>query len=347
MTRLAAEQPEPVGRVSAMRLAVPRYFPGVLASATVATAAMFLSEHYSAPVMVYALLLGMAFNFLTDEHGKTVAGIEFSSKALLRLAVGLLGAQITFADIMRLGVAPVVTMVAGVVLTIGFGIVAAKVMRLDRSFGVLTAGSVAICGASAAMAISSVLPKGGNLERDTVFTVIAVTTLSTIAMVLYPILISLFHLDHAAVGMFLGGTIHDVAQVVGAGYSVSEETGNVATFTKLLRVAMLLPVVLSLAFLFRSQVEEGANLVSRTFPGFLVLFAALVVVNSIGIVPEAVIDAIKSASRWLLVTAIAALGMRTSLKAMASVGGRAIVLIVAETVFLALFVLFVVLWLRL
>jgi len=86
-----------------------------------------------------------------------------------------------------------------------------------------------------------------------VFTVIGVTALSTVAMIVYPVVIAFFHLDHAAIGVFLGGTIHDVAQVVGAGFSVSDETGNVATFTKLLRVAMLLPVVVTLSFLFHSH----------------------------------------------------------------------------------------------
>jgi len=321
-----------------------RVFPGVLMAATVAVAAMFLSEHYTAPVMVYALLIGMAFNFLMEEKGRAVPGIEFSSRQLLRLAVGLLGAQITFADITRLGAVPLITVIIGVLLTIGFGIVAARLMKLDRSFGILTAGAVAICGASAAMAISSVLPKNSNLERDTIFTVISVTTLSTIAMVAYPILISQFNLDHAAVGMFLGGSIHDVAQVVGAGYSVSEETGNIATFIKLLRVAMLLPVVMSIAILFRSHVTDGSGLISRTFPGFIMLFATLVVANSLGLMPPELVEALKSTSRWLLVTAIAALGMKTSLKAMLSVGGRAIVLVVAETLFLTFFILAIVLW---
>jgi uncharacterized integral membrane protein (TIGR00698 family) len=320
--------------------------PGVLVAATIAVAATFLSEHYTAPVMVYALLIGMAFNFLNEEKGRSVAGIEFSSKTLLRLAVGLLGVQITFADIMRLGLAPVLTVVSGVLLTIGFGMAMARVLKVDRNFGILTSGAVAICGASAAMAISSVLPRSERLERDTVFTVIGVTTLSTLAMVLYPIVISAFHLDHAAVGMFLGGTIHDVAQVVGAGYSVSEETGNVATFTKLLRVAMLLPVVVTLALSFRSGAGEGGNIVSRTFPSFLLLFAALVIISSLGILPVWATEFIKSASRWLLVTAIAALGMKTSLKSILTVGGRAIALIVLETVFLALFVLAIVLWLH-
>ncbi len=330
----ASQQPSiRPSRISAVWTAGQAYFPGVVVATTVAIAAMFLSEHYGAPVMLFALLLGMALNFLSEPGSSTVAGIQFSSKTLLRLAVGLLGAQITITQIMQLGIAPVITVVAAVFLTIGFGVVAARLFGLSKEFGLLTAGSVAICGASAAMAISTVLPRGENHERDTVFTVVAVTTLSTVAMILYPILISVFNLDHTAIGIFLGGTIHDVAQVVGAGFSVSEETGNVATFTKLLRVAMLLPVVFGLALLFRGKTGSGSA--KGTFPSFLILFAALVIVNSLGVVPPPVLDAIKTTSRWLLVIAIAALGVRTSIKQMLSVGGKAIGLMVAETLFLA------------
>jgi uncharacterized integral membrane protein (TIGR00698 family) len=316
------------------------YLPGVLVSVIIAVAATFLSEHYGGPVMLFALLLGMAFYFLSQE-GPCAAGIEFASKHVLRIAVGLLGAQITISEIMKLGPMPVIMVVAAVTLTMLFGVVGARAVGLSRPFGILTAGAVAICGASAALAISSVLPKSETHERDTVFTVIGVTALSTIAMIVYPIIIALFHLDHAAIGVFLGGTIHDVAQVVGAGFSVSDETGNVATFTKLLRVAMLLPVVVALSFIYQAHNTTAAG---RRLPGFLIVFAVLVVVTSLGIIPGPVLVALKSISRWSLVTAIAALGMKTSLKAMADVGGRAIGLIVAETVFLAVLVLVIVVW---
>ena len=315
-------------------------FSGVLASLIIAIAATFLSEHYGGPVMLFALLLGMAFYFLSQE-GRCVAGIEFASQRILRVAVGLLGAQISIAEIMKLGATPLVTVLGAVVLTILFGVLAARVIGLGRPFGILTAGAVAICGASAALAISSVLPKGDNHGRDTVFTVIGVTALSTIAMIIYPVVITFFHLDHAAVGVFLGGTIHDVAQVVGAGFSVSEETGNVATFTKLLRVAMLLPMVVVLSFVFHAHNDCKAG---RQLPGFLVVFAALVALNSADLIPAPVLAVLKDFSRWCLVTAIAALGMKTSLKAMADVGERAVALIVAETLFLALLVLAILMW---
>lgn len=340
MTGVVEVEPTVVGRASGAVATVQHYLPGVLVSLVIAIAATFLSEHYGGPVMLFALLLGMAFYFLSQE-GRCVAGIELASKRILRIAVGLLGAQITVSQILALGATPVILVVVAVVLTILFGVVAARAFGLTRPFGLLTAGAVAICGASAALAISSVLPKGPTHDRDTVFTVIGVTTLSTVAMIVYPMIIAFFDLDHAAIGVFLGGTIHDVAQVVGAGFSVSEETGNVATFTKLLRVAMLVPVVMSLSFLFQADAGSTAG---RRLPGFLVVFVALVVLNSTGIIPETVLAVLKSVSRWCLVTAIAALGMKTSLKAMAAVGWRSIALIVAETVFLAVLVLAVVVW---
>jgi uncharacterized membrane protein YadS len=129
-------------------------------------------------------------------------------------------------QILGLGWSTLVGVAVAVALTIFFGLFAARAIGLKTRFGVLTAGSVAICGASAAVAIAAVLPRHEMSERDTAFTIIAVTTLSTIAMVLYPLVGHLLHFTYAQSGVFLGGTIHDVAQVVGAGYSVSQETGD-------------------------------------------------------------------------------------------------------------------------
>lgn len=317
-------------------------FPGILVATTVAMAATFLSEHYGGPVMLFALLLGIAFQFLSEE-GRCVAGIEVASRNILRIGVALLGARITAEQIISLGWAPMLAVIAAIVLTLLLGGLAGRAMGLGSRFGVLSGGAVAICGASAALAISSVLPKDKRLEQDTIFTVIGVTTLSTIAMIVYPLIVALFDFDHIQAGYFLGGTIHDVAQVVGAGYSVSEETGDLATFTKLLRVAMLLPVVFTLALMYRGAAGDGRKK-RIPFQGFLFAFAALVAVNSMGMIPEPVRLGMVDASRWCLVIAISALGMKTSLKSLAEVGLRPIALIVAETLFLALLILGVILF---
>ncbi len=313
--------------------------PGLAIAVTVAMAAQFVAEHYGGPVMLLALLLGMAFNFLSEPRARTAAGIEFSSKRVLRIGVALLGLRITFDDIAALGTTPVVMVVAGVGGTIALGLLLAMLLRLPKAFGVLTAGATAICGASAALAISAVLPKRPGLERDTVFTVVAVTGLSTLAMIVYPLLVSTFAMDDTTAGIFLGGTIHDVAQVVGAGYMVSQEAGDVATFTKLLRVSLLVPVVfLILAATHRRSASAGGTLRS-TIPVFLIAFVLLVAAGSYGLVPENLREWLIGLSRGCLVTAIAALGMKTALKDLAAVGPKAIGLVVAETLCLALFFL--------
>ena len=145
-------------------------------------------------------------------------------------------------------------------------------------------------------------------------------------------------LDPRAAGVFLGATIHDVAQVVGAGYSMSKETGDRATFVKLMRVAMLLPVIVFAVMLSRRQASdggEGQGPRPPLLPDFAVGFAVLVAVNSTGWMPAAVATAGGDLSRWLLVAAIAGIGMKTRLQELATVGLKPVLLMVGETVFLA------------
>ncbi|WP_082554787.1 YeiH family protein [Caulobacter sp. Root1455] len=319
------------GRMAAQLNAV---YPGLLAAGTIGLAATWLSQHYGAPVMLFALLIGMAFHFL-HEDGRCVAGIEFTSKAVLRVGVALLGAKITLGQILGLGLMPIATVMAGVVTTIGLGFLAARLFGQSRAFGVLSGGAVAICGASAALAIASVLPRRENSERDTILTVVTVTALSTVAMITYPLLVAAVGLDHTRAGVFLGGTIHDVAQVVGAGYTVSSKTGDVATYVKLLRVALLMPVVLGLMLALRGRRAEGEPRARLQPPLFLLGFAALVVVGSLGLLPPVATEAASTVSRWCLVGAVAALGMKTSFGALVKVGWRPVLLIVTETVWIA------------
>nr|WP_206452928.1 YeiH family protein [Aurantimonas marina] len=331
----AAEKPAPT---LANRLR--DYAPGMLVAATVAVAAKFLSEHYGAPAMLMALLLGIALNFLTEE-GKCAAGINFTAKTILRVGVALLGVRISVALLIGLGPGLIALLVAGVVATILFGFAAAKLLGRGWRLALLTGGSVAICGASAAMAIAAVLPKNQFSERNLIFTVLSVTVLSTLAMIVYPLLIPIFGLKDQAIGVFLGGTIHDVAQVVGAGFSVSDAAGETATLVKLIRVTMLAPVVLVFTLVFRATHKSEAEAGKRPplIPGFVLGFLALAALNSFGLIPRQAADITADVSGWALLFGIAAVGMKTALKSILSVGRQAVLLVVAETVFLAAFIL--------
>ncbi|AXM94507.1 YeiH family protein [Pseudomonas plecoglossicida] len=314
--------------------------PGLVVSLMAAGAASFLAEHYGAPVMLFALLLGLALNFLSSE-GKCKAGIEFTARTVLRLGVALLGMRITLEQMAGLGWKVVALVVILVVVTIGVSMIAAKAMGFQRLFGMLTGGATAICGASAALALAAALPNHPQKEKATLFTVIGVSALSTLAMILYPMIANALGLSPQAAGIFLGATIHDVAQVVGAGYSMSTETGDTATVVKLMRVAMLVPVIVVAAMIARRQGTDTAGKRPPLLPWFAVGFLILACVNSTGWVPTVVQGGINELSRWCLVVSIAALGMKTQLKELASVGIKPILLMVGETVFLVALVLVV------
>jgi len=317
-------------------------WPGLAVAAVVGIAATFLSNQYKASAMLFALLLGMALNFLAEE-GRCLPGIQAASTVVLRTGVALLGLRITIAQVEALGWGTIALVAVTVTLTILCGIVVARLFKLGSAFGTLTGGAVAICGASAALAIASILPKHAEAERDASFTVIGITALSTLAMILYPIVVAHLGLDHHAAGVFLGGTIHDVAQVVGAGYSLSQETGDTATIVKLLRVAMLLPACLAIGLALHVRGATAAH-AAPILPWFAVAFAALVGITSLGWIPAPVIDAGSVISRWCLVTAIAAIGMKTSLRSLVDMGLKPVMLIVTETLFLAAIVVGVLAW---
>ncbi len=321
-----------------LRLKALSLYPGLLAALVVAIAASFLGEHYGAPVMLFALLLGMVMNFLSQQ-GPCRAGIELGARSVLRIGVALLGLRITAGQMSSLGWEPVLLVVCSVVLTIGMGIVAAKLMGFNPFFGFLSGGAVGICGASAAMAISAALPAHPLRERATLFTVISVSVLSTLAMIAYPVLARALDLSPAAAGIFLGATIHDVAQVVGAGYAMSPETGDIATVVKLMRIGMLLPVIVCASWLARRRGEQTSAERPPLLPGFAVGFLLLVAINSTGVLPHAVTRLGNDASRWCLVMAIAAIGMKTQIRDIISVGWKPVALMLMETALLAAMVL--------
>lgn len=311
-------------------------FPGFLISALIALAARFISEHYGAPAMLMALLFGIALHFLSEDE-RCKRGIAFSSKTVLRFGVALLGLRISAETAAELGWLMVAVVVGAVLATIAFGLLVSRLFGHGPRFAFLSAGSVAICGASAAMAISSILPRDGRTEERLVFTVVGVTVLSTVAMIVYPLLAGWMGFEDQVAGVFLGATIHDVAQVVGAGFSVSERTGEVATLVKLIRVSMLAPVILIAVIVIRQVAESGGDKASRPpiVPLFVAIFVTLAVLNSLVTLPAFVLDAAAETSRWALLTAIAAVGLKTSLKEILDVGTPAIALLAAETLFIA------------
>jgi uncharacterized integral membrane protein (TIGR00698 family) len=310
-----------------------------------------LSKYIGGSYMLYALFIGILLSSLLYNE-KTKQGVDYTGKKILRIGVALLGARITFNEMSILGFDVLFALVLSVFVTIFFGIVVARLIGLDSRIGTISGGAVAICGASAAMAVSSIFPHNKRIEKQTLFVIVAVNILSTIAMVLYPLIIKYMEYNSLQAGVFLGGSIHDVAQVVGAGLSISEKVGDIATITKLFRVAMLLPVVFLLAIIMalvlKNKSQDNEINTQTPLPTFLIVFIILVGFNSFDLllfelpaINWQINTTLSFISKILLTMAVFALGLKTSFKDIFNIGYKYVLLIILETIFIAILVLLI------
>ena len=316
------------------------YAPGVALSALVAIAG-YLAAPYVAPVlpipsMVIALVIGIALNPLAARPA-VQPGMAFCVRTVLRWAVALLGLRVGLGDIAALGPGTAALIVVAMAATLVSGFVFARWSGQEAGFGALVGVGTAVCGASATLAVSTVVPNYPGKQADIAFVVVAVNALATLAMLFYPPLCLLLGFDQQTVGVMLGGTIHDVAQVVGAGYAVSTDAGNTAVIVKLFRVFLLLPVVLAVGWQFTRMGQKHGE-ARVPVPVFAIVFLILCALNSIApYVPSLmpVYAPVKSvlveASTWGLLLAIGALGLGTSVATIVNLGWRHITTVLGAT----------------
>ncbi len=316
------------------------YAPGVALSAIVATigylAAPYVVHVVPIPNMVIALVVGIALNPIAARPAMQ-SGMAFCVRNVLRWAVALLGLRVGLADIAALGPGTAVLIVVSMLATLVSGFVFARWYGREPGFGALVGVGTAVCGASATLAASTVVPDYPGKQPDIVFVVVAVNALATIAMLLYPPLCILLGFDAQTTGVMLGGTIHDVAQVVGAGYAVSVPVGNTAVIVKLFRVFLLLPVVLGVGWHFTRMGQKHGE-ARVPVPVFGIVFLALCALNSVvpllpSLLPvyTPVKSVLSEASTWGLLLAIGALGLGTSVKAIIGLGWRHITTVLGST----------------
>jgi uncharacterized integral membrane protein (TIGR00698 family) len=321
-------------------VALRQLLPGIALSGAVAVAASVAAPYVARllpiPAIVIALIIGIALNALASRPAFG-PGISFCVKTLLRWAVALLGLRIALGEIVALGFTTALIVVIAMAATLAAGIRLARVFGQNDYYGALAGAGTAVCGASATLATASMLPDYKGKEADTVFVVVAVNALSTVAMILYPLICLWLGFTSQATGVMLGGTIHDVAQVVGAGYAVSEPVGNTAIIVKLFRVLLLLPVALGVGYWF-AQAHATTGRARPPAPVFAFVFLALCIVNSVvpGIAALLPLYApVKSwlleFSTWGLLFAIAALGLGTSVRAIGALGWRHVATVTGTT----------------
>ena len=307
------------------------YLPGLIVSILATMAAASLNQRYGAPLTLMALLIGLALNFLSADRRLT-PGLTLASRELLRWAIVLVGARITFAQIAALGAEALVMVVITVAVTIGIGVAVARAMGFSSPFGVLAGGAVAICGGSAAMALSATLGARRVRQAELTLVLVGISAMSSLAMVAYPAVAHSLGFSDAQAGYFLGGSVHDVAQALGAGYAFTPGAGETATIVKLARVALLAPVLGLVALAFPAQLEiTGAKTKVALVPWFVLGFFVVAAINSTGIIPAALSGFAADTATWMLAVSVAATAIRSPLAEILKAGPKPLLVIAAST----------------
>lgn len=299
--------------------------PGIALCVSIAGAATSIAL-LAGSAVVWGLVFGLALAATWSPPALFQSGISFAAKQIMRIGVALLGFQISLATLHILAVADVVALAIDVAIVLAAGWFLGPALGIKRELSLVAAASVAICGASAAAAIACVVMRDDSSNRDVACTIGAVSIISSLAMVLYPLLAEVAGLEPAAGGIFLGGSIHEVAHAVGAGYSVSSETGDMATVAKLLRVALLAPACIAISFVSAGR-GASQKLSLPLPPVFLVGFVIAAFLNASGVVPPLLLEVSAPLSRFCLVTSMAAIGLTLPWRSIRAFGLKPILLL--------------------
>ncbi len=307
-----------------------KYVSGLIVVFFVASLSYTLSFIYNAPAMLFALLLGMTISFIN--HSKKFAdGIDFAASVLLKIGIVFMGFRLVFEDINAFGFLPIGCIFLIVLLTLCFGIGLSYFLKKNITLGLVSGAGVAICGASAVLAVNAVLPTKLQKSNNSIFVIVTITILSTLSMILLPVFAKFFDLSNFVSGFLIGSTIHDVAQVVGAGYSINDDAGILATFFKMVRVLALPVVILAVSYCYNSRDRSVLN-----FPIFILGFLVTAFLANSVEFPDFIINSSVTISSWLLVCAIAAIGMKTQFSDMKKVDLSLFLFVTMESIFILL-----------
>ncbi len=311
--------------------------PGLILTSGLALLATFLHTLPGIGIfspLILAILLGILVRNTIGTLHICQPGISFSLKRILKLAIILLGLQLSLTQVIAVGPVGLAIVVVTLISTFYFTCWFARRLGVSKKLAQLIAAGTSICGASAVIATNVVVDSS---DEDVAYSVAVVTLFGTASMLLYPLLPTLFNLTPQAFGIWCGASIHEVAQVIAASFQEGSVSGQIATISKLSRVMLLAPMVLMLGVLSASSSQLGQKLDIRRvpIPWFILYFVALVLVNSLSVFPVEYKATVIQANQFLLAIALAAMGLETNLSKMRQAGLKPLYLGAASWFFIS------------
>ncbi len=302
-----------------------RILPGFGLALVLAVVARFLEGLMPIPLIggsVIALFLGMLVHQFWAPNDITRPGIGFTSKKILKFAIILLGGSLSIGTILQVGRLSLVVMVFTLLTCFGVGHFVGRALGLDWKLSNMISAGTGICGGSAIAAMAPVIDAE---DKDIAYAMSATFLFDMAMIVLFPIMGRALGLSDMAYGLWAGTAVNDTSSVVAAGYAFSEAAGDFATMVKLTRTLSIIPTVLVFAWINIRQKRKAALVsgksgdsikanvkFSKIFPWFIVFFVLLAIINSVGFIPVAVSGGMKELSKFLMVAALAAIGLNTN-----------------------------------
>lgn len=316
--------------------------PGLMLTGAIAGAAFALRRISGIGVfspMILSILIGIAFRNIVGTPAIAKPGVVFSMRKLLRLAIILLGLQLTVAQVIGVGARGVAVIAIGLISTFLFTIRLGRLLGVEPKLAELIAAGTSICGASAVIATNSVTQAH---DEDVAYAVACVTVFGSLFMFTYPLVPGLLHLSAHDYGLWAGASIHEIAQVVGAAFQDGREAGEFGTIAKLSRVMMLAPMVIALGLAARRRTArhgEAHKTGGAPMPWFVLGFVTMALVNSALPVPTGIKAPISAITNFLLSMALASMGLETDIRKLKAKGLRPLLLGLAASLFISGFTL--------
>ncbi len=304
------------------------YVPGFSIALLIALGARWIESLLPIPLIgasVIALFIGMSINHIIEPYPIIKPGLTFTSKKILKFSIVLLGASLSIHTMLTVGRFSLIVMFFTLLTCFGGGYFIGKLLNLNWKLSNLISAGTGICGGSAIAAIAPVI-EAENI--DIAYAMSATFIFDMVMIVLFPIMGRIMGLSDIAYGLWAGTAVNDTASVVAAGYAFSETAGDFATMVKLTRTLVIIPTVVIFSLIHTyTQIKSATSTtnsnnikITSLFPWFILAFVGMSLLNSFGVFSVAVSTDLKSISKFLMVSALAAIGMNTNFKEMRKAG---------------------------
>jgi len=304
---------------------MPQPLPGIVLALAIAIAARIVARFTGAvPDVLIALLGGIAIANLASLPATVRPGVAFVLSKVLRTAIVLLGAGLTLATVLHLGVATLWLVLVCVSVAVGLGLLLARLARLQGAIGTLVGAGTAICGGTAILAIGPLIEAR---DEEIAYAVTTIFTFNVVALLVYPLVGGAMHMSQIAFGSWAGTAVNDTSVVVATGYVYGKLAGATATVVKLTRTLLLVPLAIAAGSVHAARAGGGASKLTRgallrSVPWFVLGFAGMAILNSIGLITPQVAKGLTTIASFLIVVVLAAVGLNVNIGKIARMGLR-------------------------